>query len=120
MRYVVVLAAAAASLGAGTCAAQGYPSKPIRMVNAFAPGGASDVVARHFANRLSETMGQQVSVENRTGAGGNIAAEYVARAPADGYTLLVGTFFLSTNPSLYRKIAPDHQYFPKRKLENIS
>jgi tripartite-type tricarboxylate transporter receptor subunit TctC len=109
MRYVLVLAAAAASLVAGTCGAQTYPNKPVRLVNAFAPGGASDVVARHFANRLTETMGQQVTVENRTGAGGNIAAEYVARAQADGYTLLVGTFFLSTNPSLYRKLSYDAQ-----------
>jgi tripartite-type tricarboxylate transporter receptor subunit TctC len=102
-------AAAMSSLVALTCNAQTYPTKPIRIVNAFAPGGASDVVARHFAQRLTETIGQQVTVENRVGAGGNIAAEYVARAPADGYTLLVGTFFLSTNPSLYRKLSYDSQ-----------
>jgi tripartite-type tricarboxylate transporter receptor subunit TctC len=104
-----MVAAAVSSLVGFTCNAQTYPSKPIRLVNAFAPGGASDVVARHFAQRLTETMGQQVTVENRTGAGGNIAAEYVARSPADGYTLLVGTFFLSTNPSLYRKLGYDAQ-----------
>ncbi len=109
MRYAIVLAGITASLTGVTCVAQGYPNKPIRLINAFAPGGASDVVARHFAQRLTETMGQQVTVENRTGAGGNIAAEYVARAPADGYTLLVGTFFLSTNPSLYRKLSYDSQ-----------
>jgi tripartite-type tricarboxylate transporter receptor subunit TctC len=88
---------------------QTYPVKPVRIINAFAPGGASDVVARNFAARLTEALGQQVTVENRTGAGGNIAAEYVARSPADGYTLLMGTFFLSTNPSLYRKLSYDSQ-----------
>jgi len=109
MRHVAALAAVASSFVSFACYAQSYPSKPVRLINAFAPGGASDVVARLFAQRLTETMGQQVSVENRTGAGGNIAAEYVARAPADGYTLLVGTFFLSTNPSLYRKLSYDSQ-----------
>ena len=109
MRYIAVLAATAASVLSAPCAAQTYPTKPIRIINAFAPGGASDVVARHFAQRLTEAFGHQASVENRVGAGGNIAAEYVARAPADGYTLLVGTFFLSTNPSLYRKLNYDSQ-----------
>lgn len=88
---------------------QTYPVKSIRLINAFAPGGASDVVARNFATKLTEYLGQQVTVENRTGAGGNIAAEHVARSPADGYTLLMGTFFLSTNPSLYSKLNYDAQ-----------
>jgi tripartite-type tricarboxylate transporter receptor subunit TctC len=96
--------------------AQSYPSKPIRLVNAFAPGGASDVVARAFAAKLTEYLGQQVTVEPRVGAGGNIAADIVARAPADGYTLLMGTFFLATNPSLYSKIGWD----PQRDFAPIS
>jgi tripartite-type tricarboxylate transporter receptor subunit TctC len=89
--------------------AQAYPAKPVRLINAFAPGGASDVVARSFAAKLTEYMGQQVTVEPRVGAGGNIAAEVVARAAPDGYTLLMGTFFLATNPSLYSKLTWDPQ-----------
>ena len=89
--------------------AQTYPVKPIRVINAFAPGGASDVVARSFAAKLTESLGQHVTVDDRPGAGGNIAAELVARSPVDGYTLLMGTFFLATNPSLYSKMTYDSQ-----------
>ena len=89
--------------------AQPYPSKPVRLINAFAPGGASDVVARSFANKLTDYLGRQVTVENRVGAGGNVASEYVARSPADGYTLLMGTLFLATNQSLYSRLAWDAQ-----------
>lgn len=89
--------------------AQTYPAKPIRLVNAFAPGGASDVVARSFAGKLTDYLGRQVTVENRVGAGGNVAAEYVARSPADGYTILMGTLFLATNQSLYSKLTWDTQ-----------
>jgi tripartite-type tricarboxylate transporter receptor subunit TctC len=96
--------------------AQSWPAKPIRLVNAFAPGGASDVVARSFAAKLTEYLGQQVTVEPRVGAGGNIAADIVAHSPADGYTLLMGTFFLATNPSLYSKLTWD----PQRDFAPIS
>ena len=89
--------------------AQTYPVKPIRMINAYAPGGASDVVARNFAAKLTEYLGQQVTVDPRVGAGGNIAAELAARSPADGYTLLMTTFFLATNQSLYSKLSWDPQ-----------
>ena len=89
--------------------AQTYPVKPIRMINAYAPGGASDVVARNFAAKLTEALGQQVTVDPRVGAGGNIAAELAARSPADGYTLLMVTFFLATNQSLYAKLSWDPQ-----------
>ncbi len=89
--------------------AQTYPSKPIRLINAYAPGGSSDVVARAFAQKLTESLGQQVTVDPRVGAGGNIAAEIAARSPADGYTLLMSTIFLSTNPSLYTKLTWDPQ-----------
>jgi tripartite-type tricarboxylate transporter receptor subunit TctC len=89
--------------------AQPYPSRPVRLINAFAPGGASDVVARSFAAKLTDYLGRQVTVENRVGAGGNVAAEYVARSPADGYTILMGTLFLATNQSLYSKLSWDAQ-----------
>jgi tripartite-type tricarboxylate transporter receptor subunit TctC len=101
-----VIAAGGLSLN---CHSQSYPVKPIRMINAFAPGGASDVVARNFAGKLTEYLGQQVTVDPRTGAGGNIAAELAARSPADGYTLLMATFFLATNQSLYAKLSWDPQ-----------
>lgn len=110
MHRSVILSSALLAAGVSVCAhAQTYPTKPIRVVNAFAPGGASDVVARAFSAKLTEALGQQVTVDDRPGAGGNIAAEIVARAPADGYTLLMGTFFLSTNPSLYSKLSYDSQ-----------
>jgi tripartite-type tricarboxylate transporter receptor subunit TctC len=96
--------------------AQSYPAKPIRLINAFAPGGASDVVARNFATKLTEYLGQQVTVDNRPGAGGNIAAELAARSPADGHTLLMGTFFLATNVSLYSKL----NYDPQKDFAPIS
>ncbi len=81
--------------------AQGYPEKPLRMVVPFPPGGAADIVARHFATRLAEAVGQQVVVDNRGGAGGNIGAENIARSPADGYSLLfASSSVLSINPHL--------------------
>jgi tripartite-type tricarboxylate transporter receptor subunit TctC len=100
-----LLAAAASTNGY----AQAYPARPIRLIVAFAPGGASDVVARNFAIKLTEHMGQQVTVDNRPGAGGNIAADLAARSAADGYTLLMGTLFLATNQSLYSKLSWDAQ-----------
>jgi len=109
MRWLSIISVVVA-IGVSTNGhAQNYPNKPIRIINAFAPGGASDVVARNFAAKLTEYLGQQVAVDDRPGAGGNIAADLVARSPADGYTLLMGTFFLSTNPSLYTKLSYDSQ-----------
>ncbi len=101
------IAAAFACLGASLAQAQAYPSKPVRWVAPFAPGGTSDIVARAVAQKLSVSLGQQVVIENRPGAGGNIAADSVARAPADGYTLLTGFPGLAINPALYAKLAYD-------------
>lgn len=110
MRCFAMLSSAFVAAGLSLhCYSQSYPIKPIRMINAFAPGGASDVVARNFAAKLTEYLGQQVTVDPRTGAGGNIAAELAARSPADGYTLLMATFFLATNQSLYAKLSWDPQ-----------
>ena len=67
-----------------------YPNKPIRLIVGYAPGGATDIVARSIAIKLQETLGQSVIVENRAGAGSNIASEFVARSAPDGYTLLLG------------------------------
>jgi tripartite-type tricarboxylate transporter receptor subunit TctC len=87
--------------------AQQYPSKPIRLVVGFAAGGPSDVAARTIGQKLTEKWGQQVIVDIRPGAGGNIATEIVAKAPADGYTLLEPAFAHAVNPFLYPKLPFD-------------
>ncbi|MEJ8846595.1 tripartite tricarboxylate transporter substrate binding protein [Variovorax rhizosphaerae] len=85
-----------------------YPSKPIRIIVGFAPGGSADIVARLMADKLGTELKQPIIVENRAGAGGNIGAEAVARAPADGYTLLMAsTAQIVINPALYRKMPFD-------------
>ena len=90
------------ALAASTAIAQPYPTKPVRVVVAFAAGGFADGVARLVGQKLSERLGQPVVIDNRGGAGGNIAAKLVAAAPADGYTLLVNTAAMSINVSLYK------------------
>lgn len=85
-----------------------YPSKPVRMVVSFAVGGPTDLVARIVAAKMSELLGQQFIVENKPGAGGNIGADLVSKAPADGYTLLMATVSThASNPLLYKKIPYD-------------
>jgi tripartite-type tricarboxylate transporter receptor subunit TctC len=79
---------------------QGYPSRPIRMIVPFPPGGGFDGIARPFAERLGPILGQPVVIEHRPGAGGNIGAEIAARAAPDGYTLLFANTFLTTNPAV--------------------
>ncbi|HMS04206.1 MAG TPA: tripartite tricarboxylate transporter substrate binding protein [Burkholderiaceae bacterium] len=85
----------------------GYPDKPIRLVIAFPPGGPTDLVARVLAQKLGEQMGQSVVVDNKPGANGNIAAEFVVKAPADGYTLFYNTSAIALSPALYKKLAYD-------------
>ena len=83
-----------------------YPNRAVRMIIPFAPGGASDFVGRIIANRLGELLGQQIIIENRAGAAGNIGMEAAARAAADGYTLYLGNIgTLSINPALYANLA---------------
>jgi tripartite-type tricarboxylate transporter receptor subunit TctC len=90
---------------AGVVRAADFPTRPVVIVVAFTPGGASDVLARILARKLEEILGQPFVIENRPGAGGNVAAEAVARAVPDGYTLLIGNnAILATNAALYRKI----------------
>ena len=84
-----------------------YPVKPIRMVVGYAAGGGSDIMGRLIAQQMSEALGQQVVVENRPGAAQNVAAEFVARAPADGYTLFLSSAALGINVSLYPKLNYD-------------
>jgi len=97
-----VLIALLALCGAAIAHAQTYPSKPIRIIVPFVPGGGSDTIARGLASGLNERLGQPVVVENRGGANTIIGTEYVANSPADGYTLLLCTGSFSINPSLYK------------------
>jgi tripartite-type tricarboxylate transporter receptor subunit TctC len=110
-RRTLLGAAAAAVLAAaaGPAAAQGaWPSKPVRIVVPFAPGGTTDILARAVAPELSKAFGQQFIVDNRAGAGGNVGAEIVARSPGDGYTLLMGTVGThGINRALYPKLPYD-------------
>src|SRR5690606_12641841 len=85
----------------------GYPDKPLRIVVPFAPGGATDIIARVISQKLTEQIGQQVIVENKAGANGNIASAYVAKAPADGYTLLYNTSSIAMSPALYKSLSYD-------------
>jgi len=102
MRIVVrVFALWAASMVAGLCHAQEWPSKPIRLVVPFAPAGPADIIARLVGQKLNEYLGQQIIVDNRAGAGGNIGAAAVAKSPPDGYTVLATTSALVVNASLY-------------------
>jgi tripartite-type tricarboxylate transporter receptor subunit TctC len=107
----LVLATAATLIG--TCAlaqdaARNYPERPIRVIVTFTPGGPTDIVARSVAQKLSEAWGQPVVVDNRPGAGGNIGMDIVAKAPADGYTLVLGSFGpMIISPFVYAKLPYD-------------
>ena len=112
-----LLAWLSAALLATAAQAQDYPSKPIRFIVSFPPGGSSDLIARAIAPRMAERMGQPVLVENRPGAGGMIGVEMVAKAPPDGYTIgLAAAGALSSNISLY----PSMPYHPERDLAPVS
>jgi tripartite-type tricarboxylate transporter receptor subunit TctC len=89
------------ALSALPAAAQNYPTKPIRLVVPFPPGGTPDILSRIIGEHVGKSLGQPVLVENRAGAGGNIGAQSVAKSPADGYTLLVCAFSCAVAPSLY-------------------
>lgn len=108
---VCVTALVAASAHADT-----FPSKPIRLVVGFSPGSSTDTVARLIAQKLTDSLGQPVIVDNRPGAGGNLAADMVAKAPPDGYTLLFCNSGLAVSASLYTKLP----YNPRRDLEPVT
>ena len=103
----LAVTALAVLLTPGTAQAQSYPSKPIRLVVGFTPGGGVDINARLLAAKLTEILGQSVIVENKPGAGTNIANDFVAKAAPDGYTLLINTGALAINMSLYKKLPFD-------------
>jgi tripartite-type tricarboxylate transporter receptor subunit TctC len=103
-----LLALLSFALVPGFALAQAYPSKPVRLIVPFAPGGATDVIARLAGQKLSEALGQQFTIDNRPGANGNIGTEIAVKSPADGYTLVMsydGT--MAINPSVYRKMPFD-------------
>jgi tripartite-type tricarboxylate transporter receptor subunit TctC len=104
---LLLLAAIAASM-TDACAQSGYPSRSIRFIVPYPPGGPTDLMARSMSGRLSEALGQTVVVDNRAGAGGNVGAEIAAKSPPDGYTLLMGAISThAINASLYTKLAFD-------------
>jgi tripartite-type tricarboxylate transporter receptor subunit TctC len=95
-------------LYAGVAWSQAYPAKPVRVIIPFPPGGANDIMARIVFPKLSEQMGQQFIIENRSGAGGTVGSAVVAKSPSDGYTLLIQTVASHTsNPHLYKKLSYD-------------
>ncbi|MDB5903977.1 MAG: hypothetical protein JWM26_2855, partial [Betaproteobacteria bacterium] len=105
-----LLAGAALALATAAAFAQAYPSRSIRLISPFAPGGGTDITSRAIAPKLTSAFGQQVIVDNRGGAGGMVGVEIAAKAPADGYTIVIGTIGnIAVNPSLYSKMPYDPQ-----------
>jgi tripartite-type tricarboxylate transporter receptor subunit TctC len=108
MKHVMSsMAFVVAAIVCGIATAQQYPTRPIRMVVPFAPGGGSDISARILAEGLTQALGQTVVIDNRGGAGSTIGTDIVTKAPPDGYTLLLGNISLAFNPALYTKLPYD-------------
>jgi len=113
-RFLVFIALA---IAAGAAAAQSWPSRPLRLVVPYAPGGPIDISARLLAAKLQQPLGQPVVVENHPGAGGNIGVDMIAKGPADGYNLVMSAIAtLAINPSLY----PSLPYDPLRDLRHVT
>ena len=113
IRRLLILSACIVAAGLAHGQSANYPNRPIRMIVPFAPGGASDFVGRILQPKLSEVLGQQVVIDNRTGASGNIGVELAARAPADGYTLLLGNVgTMAVNPAIFPK-------FPVKPVDDL-
>ncbi len=109
--------ATAIVVAAGMAQAQDYPSKPLRLIIPFAPGGTNDVIGRLMAAKLGEMLGQQVIPDNRAGAGGTVGIELVVKTPPDGYNLVIGNIAtLAINPTLYPKLS----YDPLRDLQTVT
>lgn len=116
-RMAAIAAFATLGLAGAPASAQDYPTRPIKLVVPFAAGGGSDIVARTVGQKLAESLGQPVVIENKPGAGGNIGTDQVAKATPDGYTILMGVFGpIAVNPSLFSKLP----YDPIRDFEPIT
>ena len=108
MKLKLIAVALMTCVATVSLAQQPYPSRPIKVLVTIPPGGAPDIAARLLAQKMTESMGQPVLVENRTGANGNVAADILAKAPPDGYTLMVAADSLLTiNPHVYAKMSFD-------------
>lgn len=107
-RRLALVSAALLALPAAQ-AQDAWPARPVRLIVPFAPGGSTDVIGRMLGQKLQALWGQPVVIENRAGAGGNVGADVVAKAPGDGYTLLMASGSVTINPALYRKMPFDTQ-----------
>jgi len=116
MAAALALSACAFAHAAHAADASNYPNKPVRMIVGYAPGGGTDIMGRFIAQELTRSLGQQVIVENRAGAAQNVAAEYVARGPTDGYTLFMSSAAHGINISLYPRI----NYHPVKDFTPIA
>ncbi len=117
MQFRAYVCAALMAFGAASPSAfaQAYPTKPVRLILPFPPGGPSDILGRALAQKLTEQMGQQVIADNRPGAGGNLGLELTAKAPPDGYAMVLSSPLISLSPSLYSKL----NYDPQKDLAPI-
>ena len=115
-RIGIALSLLVVAVASETAAAQIYPAKPIRLILPFPPGGPSDILGRALAQKLTEQVGQTVITDNRAGAGGNLGLELTAKAPPDGYTLVLSSPLISLSPSLYSKL----NYDPQKDLAPVS
>ncbi len=114
---LALVLALAVSVVSGFAAADSFPSKPIRLIIPFPPGGSNDIVGRLIATKLSESLGKQVVVDNRGGAGGVLGSEMAAKAEPDGYTLLIVSAAYAFNPALYKlPFDPVKSFTPIAKL----
>ena len=117
LTLLAAVSAIAAPAGAHAQQAEpNWPSKPLRWIVPFPPGGAMDAIARTLGDKTSSTLGQAIVIENRPGAGGNIGAEFVTKQPADGYTLMISSIGMATNKPLYGKLG----YDPVKDLAPVS
>ena len=121
-RLTCVVACALSTFTSTDVFAQGYPSRPIRLIVPYAPGGGTDYFARTVANELGTQLGQAIVVENRPGAATIIGADAAAKAPPDGYTVLVAdSTTIAVNPSLYKKLpySPTRDFLPVTLTESL-